>query len=130
MDDKVGDFVLELNPRDTGGRDRRIVFEAKDRRLSMEKTLVELDAAMLDRDAQVGVLVFAKATQDSQRLAQWRLSALSPSAPNATTSRSTVECSLSAGRSSSTPSSEPAPSSAASAQRDSGWMPLRMPTTI
>lgn len=62
-DDKVGDFVVALNPRDTGGRDRRIVFEAKDRRLSMEKSLAELDAAMLNRDAQVGVLVFAKAEQ-------------------------------------------------------------------
>ncbi len=62
-EDKVGDFVVELNPRDTGGRDRRIVFEAKDRKLSMDKALDELDAAMLNRDAQVGVLVFAKPEQ-------------------------------------------------------------------
>lgn len=62
-DDKMGDFVVELNPRDIGGRDRRIVFEAKDRKLTMEKSMAELDAAMLNRDAQVGVLVFAKAGQ-------------------------------------------------------------------
>jgi hypothetical protein len=62
-DDKVGDFVVELNPRDTGGRQRRIVVEAKDRKLSMEKTLDELDAAMVNRDAQVGVIAFAKPGQ-------------------------------------------------------------------
>jgi hypothetical protein len=62
-DDKVGDFCVTVNPRDTGGRDRRIVIEAKDRKLSMDKSLAELDAAMLNRDAQVGVLIFAKAAQ-------------------------------------------------------------------
>lgn len=47
-DAKVGDFVVTVNPRDTGGSDRRIVFEAKDRsRLSMTKALAELDAAMI-----------------------------------------------------------------------------------
>jgi hypothetical protein len=66
-DHKVGDFVVSVNPRDTGGRDRRIVVEAKDRKLSMEKALAELDAAMLNRDAQVGVLVFAKAEQAPSR---------------------------------------------------------------
>jgi hypothetical protein len=63
-DDKVGDFVAELNPTETGGRVLRVVVEAKDRPLSMPKALAELDAAMLNRDAVVGVLVFR-----SQRLA-------------------------------------------------------------
>jgi hypothetical protein len=62
-DDKVGDFVVTLNPRDTGGRDRRIVFEAKDRAVSMKKGLDELDAALLNRDAHVAVMVFAHARQ-------------------------------------------------------------------
>jgi hypothetical protein len=62
-DDKVGDFVVTLNPRDTGGRDRRIVFEAKDRALTVRRALDELDAAMLNRNAQVGVMVFAHAAQ-------------------------------------------------------------------
>ena len=44
-DDKVGDFVATLNPKDTGGRALRVVVEAKDRPLSMPKTLAELDAA-------------------------------------------------------------------------------------
>jgi hypothetical protein len=65
-DEKVGDFVVTLNPRDTGGRDIRIVFEAKDwarSRMSVNKALAQLDAAMLNRDAEVGVLVFAARSQ-------------------------------------------------------------------
>lgn len=62
-DNLCGDFVACLNPADTGGRDRRIVFEAKDARLSVDKALAELDAAMLNREAQVGVLVFASPAQ-------------------------------------------------------------------
>jgi len=62
-DDLAGDFVVEVNPSDTGGRDRRIVIEAKDKKLTMAKTLAELDADMLNRDAQVGVFVFAKPSQ-------------------------------------------------------------------
>jgi len=60
---KVGDFVVTLNPRDTGGSDRRIVFEAKDRPLSTAKALSELDAAMLNRGAHVAVMVFARRAQ-------------------------------------------------------------------
>jgi len=62
-EDKVGDFVVTINPRDTAGGCRRIVFEAKDQRLSAGKALEELDAAMLNRGAQVGVMVFASAKQ-------------------------------------------------------------------
>jgi hypothetical protein len=57
-DEKVGDFVATLNPRDTGGRALRVVIEAKDRGLSMPKTLAELDAAMLNRGAVAGIIVF------------------------------------------------------------------------
>jgi hypothetical protein len=39
-DDKVGDFVATLNPKQTGGRRLRVVIEAKDRPLSMLKTSV------------------------------------------------------------------------------------------
>jgi hypothetical protein len=62
-DAKVGDFVVTLNPRDTGGGERRVVFEAKDRPLGMTKALAELDAAKLNRGAQVAVMVFARRTQ-------------------------------------------------------------------
>jgi hypothetical protein len=62
-DEKVGDFVLQVNPRDTRGHERRVVFEAKDRSLSLNKALAELDAAMVNRGAQVGVMVFAHDAQ-------------------------------------------------------------------
>lgn len=64
-DEKVGDFVVTLNPRDTGGRDRRIVFELKKckTRASVQSCLAELDHAMLNRGAQVAVMVFAHPSQ-------------------------------------------------------------------
>ena len=64
-DEKVGDFVVTLNPRDTAGRDRRIVFELKTRRQrpTVQNALQELDRAMLNRDAQVAVMVFAHRSQ-------------------------------------------------------------------
>jgi hypothetical protein len=64
-DEKVGDFVITLNPRDTGGRDRRVVVELKKRRErpSLQNALGELDRAMLNRDAQVAVMVFAGRNQ-------------------------------------------------------------------
>jgi hypothetical protein len=47
-------------PADTGGGDRRIVFEckARKRRPTVANALDELDAAMLNRDAQVAVMLF------------------------------------------------------------------------
>jgi hypothetical protein len=64
-DSKVGDYVVTLNPRDTGGRHRRVVFEAKTRkrRCTVANALEELDRAMLNRQAQAGVMVFANRTQ-------------------------------------------------------------------
>lgn len=62
-DVKTGDFVVTLNPKDTGGHLRRIVFEAKNQKLSMAAAQSELDAAMSNRGADVGVLVFAAQSQ-------------------------------------------------------------------
>lgn len=64
-DEKVGDFVVTLNPRDTGGRVRRVVFELKTRRErpSLQNALAELDRAMLNRDAQAAVMVYASRAQ-------------------------------------------------------------------
>jgi hypothetical protein len=62
-EEKTGDFVLTVNPRDTAGHHRRVVFEAKDRPLPLQKALSELDAAMLNRGAHVGVMVFARSGQ-------------------------------------------------------------------
>ncbi len=53
---KVGDVVVALDAA-RGPARGRVVFEAKDRRLSRPKALAELDAAMAERRADFGVLV-------------------------------------------------------------------------
>lgn len=60
---KKGDFLVTLNPADTGGRRRAILIEAKSQKMSLNAALAELDAGMNNRSAQVGVLVFASAAQ-------------------------------------------------------------------
>lgn len=54
-----GDEVVTLCPDDTHGTPTRFVFEIKDRRLGQKKTFEELDAAMANRDAVVGIAVFS-----------------------------------------------------------------------
>ena len=56
---KKGDAVVTLSRDDTGGAESRIAFEAKTTKLSMRKTMAELDAAMANRDAEVAVAVFS-----------------------------------------------------------------------
>lgn len=60
---KKGDFVISLNPESIGGRDRRVVVEAKDQpaqRLGgKDGALTYLMQAMENRDAAAGVLVCA-----------------------------------------------------------------------
>ena len=60
---RVGDFVVTLNQDDTPGEQARYVIEAKDRKKSVKDSLAELDAAMKNRDAKAGVLVFARLAQ-------------------------------------------------------------------
>lgn len=55
---KVGDETVRLNPDDTGGQPLAVVFEAKARRLSMTRTLDELERALANRQAQAAVAVF------------------------------------------------------------------------
>jgi hypothetical protein len=64
-DEKTGDWVVVVSPRDTGGRDRRIVFETKIRRRrpTLANALVEMDRGMLNRGCQVAVMVFAHQSQ-------------------------------------------------------------------
>jgi hypothetical protein len=57
---KVGDIVVTLDPTQTPGRTVRYVVEAKDTRLTLKKALDELESAMRNRDAEAGVMVFAK----------------------------------------------------------------------
>lgn len=54
---KVGDFVTTINAG--GHMPFRMVFECKDRKLSHRKTVEELDAAVENRDARVGLMVFS-----------------------------------------------------------------------
>lgn len=55
---KAGDIVAILNPDTTGGRDVRVVIEAKCRKLSASACLKELERAMSNREAEAGVIVF------------------------------------------------------------------------
>jgi hypothetical protein len=55
---KAGDYVISLNPLHTGGKDIRLVVEAKTGKLTRPKSMAELDAAARNRDAVAGVLVF------------------------------------------------------------------------
>lgn len=56
---RTGDEVVSVNPDETPGQRLAVVFEAKDRKLPMRKTLEELDRAGRNRDAQAAVAVFA-----------------------------------------------------------------------
>ncbi len=58
-----GDFTVTLNPDSTGGRDRRVVLEAKDvPRLKAKDALAYLAEAMSNRQAEAGIVVFATPT--------------------------------------------------------------------
>jgi len=56
---RKGDLLVTLCPEDTAGRPARFVLEAKDQKLSMTKTLAELDAALENHDAVAAIAVFA-----------------------------------------------------------------------
>jgi len=56
---KVGDIVVTINPAETPGRAVRYVVEAKDKSMTLKHALDELDAAMRNRDARAGLMVFA-----------------------------------------------------------------------
>lgn len=57
---KRGDLTVTVCPEDTFGTEARFVIEAKDRALSMSKTLAELDGAMANHQAAAGIAVFAR----------------------------------------------------------------------
>lgn len=55
---KVGDEVVVINPQDTSNHHAAFVFEMKTQKgLTMAKLLEELDRAMANRDASVGIMV-------------------------------------------------------------------------
>jgi hypothetical protein len=57
---KSGDELVTINPEDTCGQEARFILECKDRRLSMPKTMEELDKALSNHDAQAGIAVFSR----------------------------------------------------------------------
>lgn len=59
---KKGDLVMTLSAKDTFGQVGKSAFEAKNANLNYPETFREIEGAMENRDAQVGVAVFA--TQD------------------------------------------------------------------
>lgn len=56
---RSGDIVVTLNTSDTHGSAASCVIEVKDRRLSLNEALRELERAMSNRDAGAGVVVFS-----------------------------------------------------------------------
>jgi hypothetical protein len=56
-----GDHLVTVNGEDTCGEEARFVIECKDRRLSMAKTMEELDKAMDNHGAQAAIAVFSRA---------------------------------------------------------------------
>ena len=61
MRSKKGDFVVTINPAQTGGADLRLVIEAKDRPMSGRAMRDELREAKENRAAAVGLVVFSPA---------------------------------------------------------------------
>ena len=55
---KKGDFVLTVDPSRTGGRELRVVIEAKDRSLSRRVLAEELTAARTNRGAAIALVIF------------------------------------------------------------------------
>lgn len=60
---KVGDLVVSIDPGATPGRTCRYVIEVKDKQMTQKAALAELDGAIANRDAEVGLLVFARQSQ-------------------------------------------------------------------
>jgi hypothetical protein len=50
--------VVTINPEDTRGAAANVMWEAKTTRLSLRKILGELETAMENRNASVGIAVF------------------------------------------------------------------------
>lgn len=65
---RKGDFVVTLNPADTGGEAASYVLEAKDSRKRLPDILKELGLAMENRGAVAAIAVFARSEQSPVKL--------------------------------------------------------------
>jgi len=57
---KTGDIVVSLNPSQAGGANLKVVFECKDKEMSLPKFLEELDEAKKNRAAAIAVGVISR----------------------------------------------------------------------
>jgi hypothetical protein len=58
---KVGDFIVTLNPKDTGNAEKRIAIESKSASgYTIPKLQKELDEARINRNAETTIMVFEK----------------------------------------------------------------------
>jgi hypothetical protein len=57
---KSGDHLVTINVEDTCGQEARFVFECKDRRLSMSKTMDQLADAIENHAARAAIAVFSR----------------------------------------------------------------------
>lgn len=56
---KKGDIISKVNPKNTNGKEIELVFEAKDEKLSLGSTLIQLDSAKTNRGADAAIMVFS-----------------------------------------------------------------------
>jgi hypothetical protein len=68
---KQGDVRVTLCLDDTFGQEVRIVFECRDREVSMSKTLADLDGATANHQASAALAVFAEASLAPVALPLW-----------------------------------------------------------
>ncbi len=69
---KVGDVLVTVNTKETGGASLRVIFEAKDKTVGLTPILRELDEGMQNRNASAAVAVYARAEQMPRGAAPFR----------------------------------------------------------
>ncbi len=60
---KTGDMVITLNPKHTGGVQKKLVVEVKDKKMTLkgkDNLFLELDEAMQNRGADFGIFIWSK----------------------------------------------------------------------
>ncbi|MBO0831886.1 MAG: hypothetical protein J2P28_01115 [Actinobacteria bacterium] len=66
-----GDHLITISAEDTCGLEARILYESKDRDLSMTKTMNELSAGMVNHGAQAAVAVFSRTEHAPREVRQF-----------------------------------------------------------
>lgn len=66
-----GDHLITINPEDTCGQEARILYESKDRALSMTKTMNELNAGTVNHSTQAAAAVFSRTEHAPREVRQF-----------------------------------------------------------